>query len=276
MAAELDILEVRAVMSPAAKSGVGEPVSLTVVVPVCNEALVLRELHGRLRTVLDSLEASRGIRCEIIAVDDGSRDGSSDMLEDLARADPSLRVVHREERQGHHEALMAGFALCRTPMIVSIDADLQNPPEEIPRIVEALSRGYDHVATRRIQRRDPLFRRMASRFANATSALLVRRYTAVPLHDMGCSFRGYSGTLAAAMVRAASEHRAVKPFVSALALRFSRNVCELDVEHVSRKNGRSRYRWRDLIDYYARLLRTLSLGPQGPPTAPSPPPGTSQ
>jgi undecaprenyl-phosphate 4-deoxy-4-formamido-L-arabinose transferase len=258
MAAHLDLLEVTAGMNLATQPRKGAPASLAVVVPVCNEALILRELHERLRIVLDSLAASRGFTCEILAVDDGSSDGSSELLEDLARGDPSLRVLHRERRQGHHEALMAGFALCRSPMVVSIDADLQNPPEEIPRIVEALARGHDHVATRRIQRHDPLSRRMASRFANATSALLVRRYTSVPLHDMGCSFRGYSGKLVAAMVRAASEPGAGKPFVSALALRFSRDVCELDVEHVPRRNGRSRYRWRDLLDYYVRLLRTLS------------------
>ena len=231
---------------------------LSVVVPVFNEAPALPELHRRLRAVLDALGTSRGIEGDIIAVDDGSRDGSPEVLEGIAVGDTALRVIRLDRNRGQHEALIEGFTRCRSPLVISMDADLQNPPEEIPRIVDALLEGYDLVATRRVHRRDPLSRRMAARLANATSALLSRRFTPVPLHDVGCMLRGYSGGLVRLIVRAASTPGARPPFVPALALRLARSVCEVDVRHDRRSHGRSRYRWPGLLDIYFRLLWTLA------------------
>lgn len=236
------------------------PADLAVVLAIHDEAPVLRELHRRLRTVLDSLAASRRFTSEIIAVDDGSGDGSLAILKELAGEDPTLHVIHLKRKGGQHEALIVGLSQNRSPRVVNIDADLQNPPEEIPRIVDALSDGYDHVATRRIRRFDPLWRRAGSRFANITSTMLTRLYTPVPLRDLGCTLRGYSGALVESMVRAASKSGAGRPFLSALALRFARKVCELDVEHAPRGHGKSRYGWLDLLRLYCRLLTTLARG----------------
>ncbi len=233
-------------------------VRLSVVIPVFNEAPALPDLHRRLRAVLDALGASRGIEGDIIAVDDGSRDGSREILEGIAAGDPALRVIRLDRNRGQHEALIEGFARCDAPLVISMDADLQNPPEEIPRIVDALLEGNDLVATRRVNRRDPLSRRLAARLANATTALLSRRFTMVPLHDVGCMLRGYSGGLIRLIVRAASAPGARPPFVPALALRYARSVREVDVGHDRRSHGRSRYRWPGLLDIYFRLLSTLA------------------
>jgi len=234
-------------------------IDLTVVVPVFDEAPTLPELLGRLRRTLESLRAFRHLSTEIVAVDDGSTDGSGEILDAHAASDPSLRVLHQRNR-GQHEAVLAGFEMCRGRWIVSIDADLQNPPEEMPRIVEALVAGHDLVAARRIRRHDPLSRRLASRLANLTSATLARIYTRVPLHDIGCMLRGYSRDLVEAILRAAAEPGAPSPFVPALALRFARRPLEIDVEHSPRAHGRSRYGWLGLIDLHMRLLSTLSRG----------------
>ncbi len=230
--------------------------ALTVMAPVYNEAPVLRELHRRLRAVLDGLAVS-GVSSLILAVDDGSTDGSAGILDALAAGDPGLTVVHMGVRLGQHDALMKVMEGVRSPMVVTIDADLQNPPEEIPRLVRALQEGWDLVATRRIWRYDPESRRIASRLANASTAFLTRLYTRVPLHDMGCMLRGYSGRLVQAMAAAAGEPGAPAPFIPALALRHARTVIELDVAHAPRGHGRSRYTWVKLLDIYGRLIRTL-------------------
>jgi len=241
----------------------GSTPGLAVVVPVFDEAPVLGELHRRLRASLDGLRAERGLSSEIVAVDDGSADGSGAILDGLARADPTLRVVHLPRNRGQHEAVLAGFARTRAPLVVSIDADLQNPPEEIPRLAAALLEGHDLVASRRVRRRDPLSRRAVSRLANLSIAVLTRRFTPVALHDVGCMLRGYSRDLVDAMVRAAAAPGAPPPFVPALALRFARMPCEIDVEHAPRTHGRSRYGWRGLIDLHVRLLSTLARGRRG-------------
>jgi undecaprenyl-phosphate 4-deoxy-4-formamido-L-arabinose transferase len=243
---------------PCPAGGPPPPITLAVVVPVYDESPVVKELHARLRAVLDALKDSRGIRSEIVAVDDGSRDGSGAILDDLARVDPALRVIHLERNRGQHEAILEGFARTEAPSIITIDADLQNPPEEIPRLHAALLEGHDLVAARRIRRHDSLARRMASRAANLTSAALTRHYTRVPLHDVGCMLRGYSRGLVKAMLDAAAEPGHPAPFVPALALRFARDVLEIDVAHSPRGHGRSRYGWLGLLDLHVRLLATLA------------------
>jgi len=234
------------------------PIELTVVVPIYNEAPALPEFYGRLRSTLDGLQEREGISSEIIAIDDGSEDGSLQLLEDIARKDSALRLIRHESNRGQHEAIITGFADVRGALAITIDADLQNPPEEIPRLVEKLREGHDLVAARRLQRQDSISRRLASRLANATSSVLTRLYTRVPLHDMGCMLRGYSKKLVEDILRLAAEPGAAAPFIPALALRCAGRVCEIDVEHAPRSHGRSRYDWRGLLNLHYRLLATLA------------------
>ncbi len=236
-------------------------VDLSVVVPVFNEAPVLPEFYRRLRSTLDGLLRREGLASEMIAVDDGSSDRSPILLREFVARDESFRLIHHEVNRGQHEAVLSGFAEVRSPIIISIDADLQNPPEEIPRILEKLRTGYDLVATRRIRRQDSLSRRLASRLANVTSSALTRLYTKVPLHDVGCMLRGYQRGLVEAMLRAAKEPGAPAPFIPALALRCAGRVCEIDVEHAPRSHGRSHYSWLGLVDLHVRLLATLARRP---------------
>ena len=239
------------------------PPDLTVIVPVFDEEPAIEELHLRLRRTLDSMARGLEISSEILAVNDGSRDGSLDILRRLAAGDRSLRIIELPGNRGQHEAVLAGFAAARSPLLVTIDADLQNPPEEIPRIVEALLAGHDLVATRRTRREDPLSRRFASSLANFTSAALTRLHTSVPLHDIGCMLRGYRGELVAEMLRVAAAPGAPAPFIPALAVRCARRVCEIDVEHARRSHGRSRYGWTGLLGLQARLVATLIKPPCG-------------
>ncbi len=236
---------------------------LSIVIPAHDEAQTLPALLRRLGAVLDSLEKSRGIRGEVVIVDDGSSDGSADVLRDAAGRDSRIRVITQARRRGQHEAIIAGFTRCAAPLVVSMDADLQNPPEEIPRIVDVLAGGADLVVTRRARRRDPPWRILSARFANATSSLLSRRIVMAPPRDIGCMLRGYSGELAARIVgeagRAPRRGRGF-PLVTVLALRFAREMREIDVAHERRRHGRSRYRLPDLLALYARLLLALLAG----------------
>ena len=233
---------------------------LSIIVPVYNEAPVLQEFFLRMGNVLRELREARGLTSEVLAVDDGSTDGSLRILQDLAREDGSLRVLHLEANRGQHEAIIVGLSEARAPLLVTIDADLQNPPEEIPHLVASLLQGHDLVAARRIRRHDPLSRRIVSRLANWTSAALTRFYTRVPLHDVGCMLRGYRRELVDRMLEASREPGAPAPFIPALALRFTRNACEIDVEHAPRGHGRSRYNWVGLLGLHLRLLSTLARG----------------
>jgi len=210
-----------------------------------------------LRSALDALRDSRGLTAVIVAVNDGSTDRSAGILAELSATDPTLRVLDLERNRGQHEAVIAGFAASTASLVVTIDADLQNPPEEIPRIVERLLAGHDLVATRRVHREDSLARRVMSLAANWITATLSRAYNRVALHDIGCMLRGYRRELVEAMVASATEPGAPAPFIPALALRHARRVCEIAVAHAPRVYGQSRYGWLDLVRLQGRLIATL-------------------
>src|SRR5262245_13751244 len=147
-------------MTPAADKAVGldgrpatsDALAISIVVPVYDEQENLEPLWRRLAPVLDGLAGG----VEAIFVNDGSRDRSLEILEGLARRDPRLRVIAFPENRGQHAAVLAGFAAARGASIVTLDADLQNPPEEIPKLLAKLDEGFDHVAGRRIARAAPL------------------------------------------------------------------------------------------------------------------------
>jgi len=223
--------------------------TLTVVVPLYNEEENIVALVARL---LPSLRAI-GEPFEVIFVDDGSRDRTLERLAGAVAGDAAVRVAPLARNFGQHAAVCAGFALSRGKFVVTIDADLQNPPEEIPRLLDEWKRGHDMVGTTRMHRQDTWFRRKASQIVNATT----RRMSGIQLHDFGCMLRGYSAEIAHAI----AERRESKTFVPALGWLYARNPTEIPVRHEARLAGRSKYSLRRLLWLHLDLATGFSVGP---------------
>jgi undecaprenyl-phosphate 4-deoxy-4-formamido-L-arabinose transferase len=224
--------------------------ALSVIIPVYNEEAVLAALFERLYPALDAL----GIAYELIFVDDGSRDRSVAMLRarHALRADVT-RIVVLAGNFGQHMAIMAGFERCRGERIVTLDADLQNPPEEIGKLLECMDRGHDFVGGVRQMRRDTLFRRLASRMMNG----LRERITDIRITDQGCMLRAYSRDI----VESINECREVNTFIPALAYTFAQNPTEVPVKHEERAAGVSKYSLWRLIHLNFDLVTGFSLLP---------------
>ncbi len=204
--------------------------TLSIVIPVYDEVECLAPLLAELGAVLDR----EGRPAEIIAVDDGSRDGSFERLVALRAAEPRLRVVGLQRNYGQTAALAAGFAQARGDVIVSLDADLQNDPRDIPALLAALDRGADVVNGWRRERQDPwLTRRLPSRIANR----IISWVTGTSLHDYGCTLRAMRAPVAKELRLYGELHR----FIPALAADLGARVAELPVAHRPRTLGRSKY-----------------------------------
>jgi len=224
---------------------------VSVVIPVYNEEANLPGLLPRLIPVLRGL----GRPAEVVFVDDGSRDRSLEILREAAASstDIAVKVVELVRNAGQHMAIMAAFSATDGEYIVTLDADLQNPPEEIPRVVAEMDRGHDVVGTVRAKRKDTLFRRAASRLVNRTTALL----TGMKLNDYGCMLRGYHRDVVNVMM--ASDE--VSTFIPALAQQYARRPVEIEVAHAERSAGESKYSLYKLIRLNFDLMTGFSLVP---------------
>jgi undecaprenyl-phosphate 4-deoxy-4-formamido-L-arabinose transferase len=223
---------------------------LSVVIPVYNEEEVLPSLFARLYPALDAL----GITYEVVFVNDGSRDRSAAMLREQfqKRADVT-RVVLFNGNFGQHMAIMAGFEYVRGQRVVTLDADLQNPPEEIGKLLARMDEGHDYVGSIRHKRRDAAWRRWASRAMNR----LRERITRIRMTDQGCMLRAYDRPIVDA-IRASRE---VSTFIPALAYSFSHNPAEVEVEHDERQAGESKYSLYKLIRLNFDLVTGFSVLP---------------
>ena len=215
---------------------------VSAVVPVHDEEPNLRELHERLERALDST----GRPWEIVYVDDGSTDGSLDLLAALADSDPRVHVIEFNRNYGQHAAVFAGLASSRGEIVVTLDADLQNPPEEIPRLVAQMDQGFDVVGTRRRDRKDPLFRRLASRAVN--------RITGGGMSDYGCMLRAYRRNV----VDQIGQCRELSSFIPVLANMYAKKIVEIEVDHAERRRGTSKYGLRQLIKLQFDLVTGFS------------------
>jgi undecaprenyl-phosphate 4-deoxy-4-formamido-L-arabinose transferase len=223
---------------------------LSVVIPVYNEEAGLPALFARLYPALDGL----GLPYEVIFVNDGSRDRSAALLrEQWQRRRDVTRVVLFNANYGQHTAIVAGFERCRGGRVVTLDADLQNPPEEIAKLLAAMDAGHDYVGGVRRTREDSLWRRMASRAMNR----LRERITRIRMTDQGCMLRAYSREIADAV--AAS--REVSTYIPALAYTFASNPTEVEVAHEERAAGESKYSVYRLIRLNFDLITGFSLVP---------------
>ncbi|HEX3059250.1 MAG TPA: glycosyltransferase [Usitatibacter sp.] len=223
---------------------------LSVVIPVYNEEEVLPSLFARLYPALDAL----GISYEVVFVNDGSRDRSAAMLREQFQKRPDVtRVVLFNGNFGQHMAIMAGFEYVRGQRVVTLDADLQNPPEEIGKLLARMDEGHDYVGSIRSKRRDAAWRRWASRAMNR----LRERITRIRMTDQGCMLRAYDRPIVDA-IRASRE---VSTFIPALAYSFSHNPSEVEVEHDERHAGESKYSLYKLIRLNFDLVTGFSVLP---------------
>lgn len=223
---------------------------VSVVIPVYNEELNLRDLVAR---CLES-GGKLGRSFEIILVDDGSRDSSGTMIEAAAKEHPGEVVgVILSTNFGQHAAVAAGLSKARGKYIVTMDADLQNPPEEIYKLVDQLAAGYDVVGSIRENRRDTLFRKLASKTVN----LMVRRLTGGnAMTDYGCMLRGYSRSVVNAILDCHEQGK----FIPMLAMSFARKSTEVMVKHAERAAGESKYSvWKLIALQYDLLTGTSTL-----------------
>ncbi len=223
---------------------------ISVVIPVFNEQQNLRELIDRCTRTCSGLARPY----EIILVDDGSRDTSADIITKAAEQnDGNIVGVLLNRNYGQHSAVIAGFAEARGDIIVTLDADLQNPPEEIPKLVAKIEEGFDVVGSIRLSRADSFFRKIASRIVNRVA----QKATGVKMHDYGCMLRAYRRNIVDAML--ACDERST--FIPVLANSFARHATEIEVQHSKRTEGQSKYSLWKLINLQFDLLTSMTTFP---------------
>src|SRR5438270_8845375 len=223
---------------------------LSVVIPVYNEEAVLPALFARLYPALDALGASY----EVIFVNDGSSDRSAALLRGQFELRPDVtRVILFNGNFGQHLAIMAAFEASRGERVVTLDADLQNPPEEIAKLLAKMDEGYDYVGGVRSERHDNAFRRIGSRAMNR----LRERITRIRMTDQGCMLRAYSRDV----IDAINACREVSTFIPALAYTFARRPTEVEVAHEARAAGKSKYSLYSLIRLNFDLVTGFSVVP---------------
>jgi undecaprenyl-phosphate 4-deoxy-4-formamido-L-arabinose transferase len=220
---------------------------LSIIIPVYNEEENLRELGARLIRTLMGM----GRPFEIIFVDDGSSDRSWELLAELYRRHPGeIRAIQFHRNFGQHQAIFAGFQAARGQVMVTLDADLQNPPEEIPRLVAKLEEGFDTVGGWREERQDSWLRKLPSRMVNR----LMSGVTGVKLRDYGCMLRAYRREVVDSINRCNES----SSFIPALANLYARRVAEIPVGHAERERGRSKYNLLKLIRLNFDLMTGFS------------------
>lgn len=222
-------------------------VEISIVIPVYEEAESVAELHRQISSVLSSMP----LGSEIIFVDDGSRDGTLDRLQELFREDPRVSVISLRRNFGKTAALLAGFEQARGEVVVTMDGDLQDDPSEIPHFLAALGQGYDLVSGWKRVRHDPVTKTLPSRLFNAT----VRRATGIPLHDFNCGFKAYRREVLADLKLYGELHR----FIPVLAYWRGYRIGELEVHHHARKFGRSKFGAGRLLKGLLDFLKVLFL-----------------
>jgi len=223
---------------------------LSVVIPVYNESTNLDHLCSRLLPVLDNLHKPY----EVILTNDGSKDDSQTILARLYAARPDvIRVIQFARNYGQHPAIMAGFEIAEGDVIVTLDADLQNPPEEIPKLLALIDAGHDVVGGYRGNRLDSAYRKFISKVSNIVRA----KITKIDMRDQGCMLRAYRREI----VRLIVDSRESTPFITALAQYFAGNPAEVEVAHEERHGGVSNYNLYKLIRYNFDLVTGFSLVP---------------
>jgi glycosyltransferase involved in cell wall biosynthesis len=216
---------------------------ISVTVPICNEAGTLLELHERVRTALEAT----GRPWELLLVNDGSTDGSEELLDEIAAKDPRVRVIHFRRNFGQTAAMMAGFEFAKGDVIIPMDGDLQNDPADIPKLLAKLDEGFDVCSGWRKDRKDDALRRnMPSIMANK----LISFVSGVRLHDFGCSLKAYRREVIEGVKLYGEMHRFLPIYVSWHGAKIS----EVEVRHHERKSGHSKYGLERVLKVLADLI----------------------
>jgi len=224
--------------------------TISIVIPVFNEEENLEELLERCLNTCKKMERD----FEIILVDDGSSDESRNMITKAAEQNPGRIVgLLLNRNYGQHSAIMAGFAETRGDVVITLDADLQNPPEEIQKLAKKTDEGFDVVGSVRIHRRDTLFRRWSSLMINK----VVQISTGVDMHDYGCMLRAYHRRIVDAMLQCHER----STFIPVLANSFAGATSEVNVDHAERSAGDSKYGLWKLINLQFDLLTSMTTFP---------------
>jgi len=225
----MTLSEIRA-PATATPNGGDDGIDLSIVLPIFNEEESLDGLFTRIFDVLDGMR----VRFEVIAVNDGSSDGSMTVLRALTSRFPELRILNFKRNYGQTAALMAGFDHARGEVIVTLDADLQNDPSDIPRLIDKLNEGYDVVSGWRADRKDAaITRNLVSRVANG----LISKISGVTLQDYGCTLKAYRRDVMQGVRLYGEMHRFIPIYASWMGAR----VVELPVKHHARQFGKSKY-----------------------------------
>lgn len=212
------------------ESNKDKTLDLSVVIPIYNEAKNVEKLYEKLEEVLSKFDKSY----EVLLVDDGSTDGTTDKLTEIHKRNPKYKVIQFRRNYGQTAAMSAGFDYSAGNVIVTIDADLQNDPKDIPKILEKMEEGYDVVSGWRKDRKDPfLTRKVPSKIANWLVSILA----GIHLHDYGCTLKAYSKDVVKNVQLYGEMHR----YIPALASWIGINVTEIPVSHHKRKFGKSKY-----------------------------------
>jgi glycosyltransferase involved in cell wall biosynthesis len=221
--------------------------SLSIVIPVINEEGNLRELHQRLTTSLTKI----GLPYEIVFIDDGSSDGTWSLILRLVESDQHISALRHRRNFGKARALSNGFAAATGDVVITMDGDLQDDPDELPRFLEELDKGYDLVSGWKQNRQDPFGKTAPSRLFNWT----VRKVSGVQLHDFNCGFKAYRLEVTDSIRLYGELHR----FTPVLANAEGFRIAELPVKHHARKWGQSKYGWSRLVKGFLDLLTVVFL-----------------
>jgi len=224
--------------------------TISLVIPVYNEEESLPFLFARTFPVMDQLNRPY----EIIFVNDGSKDRSIELLKEMYQKRPDhVRIIDFNGNFGQHMAIVAGFERVTGDIVITMDADLQTPPEEIPRLVEKFDEGYDLVGTIRENRDDPFYRKIASKIVN----VITNKITGLNIHDYGCMLRAYSRKIVD--IIAMSGERTT--FIPAFAQKFAAYPVEIYIKHTKRQQGESKYSLPKLVSLNFDLMTSFSLVP---------------
>lgn len=222
---------------------------ISVVIPVYNEEGNLDKLFARLYPVMQGIARP----FEIIFTDDGSSDSSLAILKEKAAVHPEVRVVEFNGNFGQHMAIMAAFEVSRGEIVITLDADLQNPPEEIPKLVAEIEKGHDVVGSIRQNRQDTFFRKTASLMVNVAT----RKMTGMKMTDYGCMLRAYHRNV----IDNINQCQEASTFIPALAQTFASSPSEVEVAHAERVEGESKYSLYRLVRLNFDLMTGFSVVP---------------
>jgi len=223
-------------------------IDVSIVIPLLNEEAGLEPLYAQIVDVMSNTDLSY----EVIFVDDGSTDGSFDVLQELYKKNNNITIIQFRRNFGKAAGLTAGFREAKGNVVITIDADLQDDPKEIPRFLQKLAEGYDLVSGWKKERHDPISKTLPSKFFNRVTSWL----TKIKIHDFNCGFKAYKKEIVKEINIYGELHR----YIPVLAYWRGYKVGEIVVEHHSRKFGKSKYGFSRLIKGFLDLLTVMFLG----------------